>query len=378
MTKVSKARLLCRAAALVTAVGIGISACSATDSTEAPTTSTSTTLDAGLDYTLTFSSYLPNSASLYGTYLIPWTEAVTKSADGRVTFEMTEPGGLPKDYAATLKDVLAGRLDLTVFEADWVQGEYPLLELASLPMLFPDTEVAARVTLQLIEEYGQEEYEGLHVLGFMASGLSQYGGLVPVRVPGDFAGLRIWTDSDLEKDMVTALGATPEDTRSTGGLATSIYESEIDGLFIPWIFHAANTNRWAEYWTTCDLSVYRAYLLVMNQAKWNSLPPSVQQAFTGNSGTEASAKYAADEAKYEYDNSLMPALPDKGYDYRAVEERALQVGHPIYVLSDAERAEWREALRPVWDKWLLRYASALPTSLVLDRAIELTEEYSAE
>jgi len=375
-------RVLCVAVLLTLTGGAAISCSDAgapqdlATTSSSTSTSTSTTLDAGLDYDLVFTVSIPGSASLYNTYLVPWTETVSGASDGRVTFDIAEPPGLPKDEAQPLKDVLDGRADLTVFEPSWAPGGYPLLELASLPMLFPDPQTAVRVMLQLVDEYGQDAFEGLHVLGFMSVGGSQYGGIVPVRAPSDLSGLKIRVGSDLESDIVTALGGLPVDARSVAALEISLPRMEFDGLFLSWMFHAGNTNHWATYWTTCDLYL-EPYLLVMNQDKWDSLPAVVQKAFTDNSGVEASVKYLADEAKYEYDNSLLPTLRDRGYDYLAVKERAREVGHPIYVLDEVERAEWREAVQPVWQDWLDTYAEQLPTQEILDRALELIEEYSA-
>jgi hypothetical protein len=175
---------------------------------------------------------------------------------------------------------------------------------------------------------------------------------------------------------VTCLGGTPVSPADLP-LGPATPATDFGGVLLPWEFHAVNSNDWAEYWTTCDLYV-RPLLLVMNQQKWDGLPAAVQEAFTENSGVEASLEYLAEDAKYNYDNTLLPALPDRGYDYLAVKGRARTVGHPIYILDDAERAEWRQAVRPLWDKWLLRYASVLPTTFVLDRALELIEQYSAD
>ncbi len=227
-------------------------------------------------------------------------------------------------------------------------------------MLFPDAQVAARVMLQLIEEYGATEFEGLHVLGFMADGTCQYGGTRPVRGSADLQGLPVWSESGLGADIVEVLGGSPTEAGPLS-LADFMTKDESGGVFLPWPFHAANTNKWATYWTGCDLYLWRPRLLVMSQEKWDSLPEAVQRSFTDNSGAEASAKYLADDAKYNYDNSLVPALRDRGYDYLAVKARARTLGYPVYWLDDAERDEWRAAVQPIWQAWVDRYTGALPT-----------------
>jgi hypothetical protein len=168
---------------------------------------------------------------------------------------------------------------------------------------------------------------------------------------------------------------------ATGDLQTEIQKGKFDGMFLSWSFHAGNTNRWATNWTQCNLFV-RPLVIAMNEDKWNSLPAAVQGFFNDNSTLEDWLKYAADDAQYNLDNTSLPANPDipglkdRGLDFRAIEERAADVGGEIYVLPADEQARWFAAMEPILQKWVDAYAGKLPAQEILDRAKELVAEYS--
>jgi TRAP-type C4-dicarboxylate transport system substrate-binding protein len=339
------------------------------DGGEATTTSESgpTTTDNGQNYTFVFSLGMPVMASLYNTYVIPWTEAVAGGSNGRITFSMKPNNSLVKE-SQQMEACRSGLSDIVAFQSDWNRGVYPLLELATMPALFGNTEVAARVMLEIIAEYGQEEYADFHVLGFMAISPNQWGGKAPVRLPADFSGLRVRSGGGVETDIINALGGVPTES-ATGNLQTDLSRNRFDGLFLSWSFHAGNTNEWATDWTAVNLFM-RPILLVMNGDKWDSLPAAVQQMFTDNSTVDQIVQYLNADALYQYQNA-------GGDDFTAVQARAESLGTEIVVLTAEEKAQWATAMEPVLQKWVTDYASVLPTAEILARAKELALQYNA-
>jgi TRAP-type C4-dicarboxylate transport system substrate-binding protein len=355
----------------------GLVAVSCGGTAESATAEGPTTTDSMENYSFVFSLGMPSMASLYNTYFLPWTKTVEASSGGRVTFDM-KPGNTLVKQDQQVDALLSGTSDITAFQPSWVPGAYPLLELAAMPALFPNTQVAARVMGSIIEEYGKDQFPGMKVLGFLSISPNQYGGTKPVEKLEDFKGMRIRSGGGVETDIVKALGGTPSEFTS-GDLQTDLKGNEFDGLMLSWSFHAGNTNNWCTYWTECNLFM-GPLLLVMNQEKWDSLPAAVQKSFSDNSSTDVSVKYLAFDAAFNYDNKLVPGakVDVKQLDYLAVKAQADKVGHPIYVLSEEEKARWAAALEPVRQKWVSSYADKLPTQEIMERAKALSTQYSAE
>lgn len=344
---------------------------------ETTTSEAVTTTDSGEQFTgdnaFVVSVGMPSSASLYNTYMVPWTEEIKAASNGRIEFELYSANTLVKEEQQ-IDSVLNGTSDITAFQPDWAPGVYPLGEFAEMPELFPDMQVAAKVMWQLIEEFGQEEYADFHVLGIGFISATQYGGLVPARLPSDLAGKRIRSGGAIETEIINALGATPVEA-GTDSLATQLERNAFDGLFLSWSFHAGNTNSWATNWTELDLML-RPLIFVMAKDRWESLPAAVQQVFNDNSGLDAALKYLAIEAEYVRDNLNVPEQRDRGLDRAAIVERAESLGTEIVQLTAEEKAQWRTALEPVIQDWADRYAGKLDTAAVLARAQELVAQYS--
>ncbi len=116
----------------------------------------------------------------------------------------------------------------------------------------------------------------------------------------------------------------------------------------------------------------------MNKEKWNSLPAAVQQAFTDNSGIEASVRYNNEEAAYQLDNAAMPRLKQSGYDLKNVEMRAAKIGSEVVYLTAGGEGSVADGCGPVLQKtWIDSYAGKLPTAEIVDRAKELAQQYEA-
>ncbi len=348
--------------------------CGGGDGTDSSDTTAPDTTDNMENYNFVTSVGMPSSASLYNTYLVPWTEAVTAASNGRAQFTIHSANTLVKEEQQ-IDAVLNGTSDITVFQPDWSPGVYPLCEYGEMPMLFPDTLVGAQVMWTLLEEYGQEELQDFHLLGIGFISAAQWGGIVPAILPSDLEGKRVRSGGATETECISALGGVPVEA-GTDSLATQLDRNAFDGLFLSWSFHAGNTNNWSTNWTEVGLFL-RPLIFVMSQEKWESLPAAIQDAFNQESGIEAALKYLAVEEQYVIDNHSVPEQKDRGLDRAAVAERAASLGTEIYVLNAEERAQWQTALSPVLDEWVTRYADKLDTEAVRARATELIEQYSA-
>ncbi len=332
-----------------------------TSTTAGPTT----TVDEGKTYELKFAYGTPSRASLVTAYLVPWTDSITQATNGRVKITHYGENSLVKSEQL-LDAVLSGAADIALLEPEYNAGVFPISEVGSLPMLFPNAVVAAKVYWDIIQEYAKDEWKDLQVLGVTVISGAQYAGNKEVKLPADLKGMRMRSGGKVETWILDTLGATPVEI-STGDLATSMERGLADGAFVSYSLMLSTGLKDVTKFRTEGDFFYRCWVLVMNKDRWASLPAAVQEAIMSMSGQEAAAKYTDANEKATLGAKKAVEGSDKG-----------QGKPPIYVLSAEERAQWQQALMPVWDKWVQSLGADKPGQAVIDRIAELVKKYSAQ
>jgi TRAP-type C4-dicarboxylate transport system substrate-binding protein len=89
-----------------------------------------------------------------------------------------------------------------------------------------------------------------------------------------------------------------------------------------------------------------AFFIVMNRAKFDSLPPDVKAAIDAMAGDTWSAKFGALWEKWD----------------KPVRDGAAGPGHEVIVPDAAMMAQWREGLRPVTDNYLAELSKTFPAA----------------
>ena len=109
-------------------------------------------------------------------------------------------------------------------------------------------------------------------------------------------------------------------------------------------------------------------MLIMNLAKYNSLPADIRKAIDDSTGFNFSAASGDVWAKAEDESKAAILAQDKAK------------GNPApYVLPDAERARWIAAAQPVIDAWLKDMADKGQGSVaqnLLDKTKQWVKDYS--
>jgi len=370
--------MLLAVALVVGLVAVVAVSCGTTEETTTTVAPTTTVADTGANYEFTFSHAMNPAASLYSAYLVPWMTAVQAGSNGRITIKEYPDSSL-FDEPLQFPKLVAGESDLTLVSTEFVPTELPVFELAYLPMLFPNPEVATRVMWDILNEYAADELKDVQMLGLVCLTPSEYCGLMPVHVPADMVGKKFRSAGSAEHETMTALGGTAVDTEVPAFAVYDVKSNSLklnpeldlatipfDGIFLSWAYmNVTGANLWAKYYTQSDLQ-YRMFILGMNKQKWDSLPTAVQQMFLDASGLEQSVKYNNDNV----------TVNETGDNYAADVAAAEAAGNPIYVPTAEEKALWKAAVQPVLDKWVTDYASILPTQEIMDKVLELVQTYS--
>lgn len=315
----------------------------------ATTVATALATAAHAETTLKVSHYLPAVHGIHTDFIVPWTEDVTACTNGEVQFEISPAGTQLGNVARQQEQVVAGVVDIAHGLSGIPRGRFPRTSLIDMPFLTDDAGAASYALWELFPDYLAEEYKGLKVLALHAHN----GGLIhtnakKVETMDDLAGLRIRTPSPAVSDMLSFLGADPQGL-PPGDVYESLQRGVIDGTVFPWDpVKSFGLNEVLKY--HLDLGAYTvSFFFVMNQRSFDALSPEAQACIDKYSGGDLVAKFGD-----WWDDWDAPARQD-----------AIDAGHEITVLSDEERAKWKEALQPMMQAYL---------QTVKDEGVDNTDE----
>jgi C4-dicarboxylate-binding protein DctP len=205
-----------------------------------------------------------------------------------------------------------------------------------LPFIFKDMDHAINFTKSAEGKKLLHSMEdvGFVGLGYWMSGMKYFSANKPLLVPGDAKGLKFRVQaSDVSKAMIEAMGASPQPMAFAevyGALQTGV----VDG----------QENTWSNIYTkkffevqdsTTDTNHQLLAYLFMTSKDWlDSLKPDVRDQFLK----------IADEVTQETNLKVKA-------DEEANRELILKAGGKINVLTDAQRKQWVDAMKPVWKQF---------------------------
>ena len=210
-------------------------------------------------------------------------------------------------------------------------------ELFDLPYLIPDAETVDRVTDGDIGRnlFAKLEPKGLKGLAYWDNGFKQFSANRPLRKPEDFRGLkmRIQSSKVLEA-MMRELGALPQ-VMAFSEVYSALQQKVVDGTENP--LSNLYTQKMHEVQSNLTISDHGClvYAVITNRKFWEGLPADIHIQL--EKAMAEATRYEHDIAKKQNDDALAAV--------RASGKTA------VYVLSEAERGRWKEALLPVQAKF---------------------------
>lgn len=293
------------------------------------------------DYTFRLHHFLGAKSPSHTEMLVPWARAVEERSDGAVKIEIFPSmtlGGRPPELVSQARD---GVVDLIWTVNGYTPGLFPRTEVMELPTVFVNDPRAANLALyDMFDSDLREDYKGLEVMFLhVHAGQAIQMRDKPVHAPGDLAGLKLRIPTRTGAWVIEALGATPV-AMPVPDLPVALQKGVVDGALIPW-----------EIIKSLQLQDQTAYLiegaekerlgtttfqLSMNAARWNALPPEIQQAFRDASDRDWVAKVG----------DIYRRTENKGI------EMAVAAGNTHITLSDEETLAFRDVLAPVVERWI--------------------------
>lgn len=211
------------------------------------------------------------------------------------------------------------------------------LQLFDLMFLFDD--VAAAQRFQQSEKgrvmLKSMESKGITGLAYWLNGMRQFTANKPLREPADARGQKFRVQpSDLQAAQYTALRAVPRKMAFAEiyqGLQTGVVNAQDN----PWSnIYSQKYYEVQKYMTESNHGIGN-YLLITNTQFWNGLPAPVRD---------------------ELESIIEEVTVEVNRQAEALNEQARQDivasgKSEILVLTDAQRAKWREAVQPAWAKF---------------------------
>jgi TRAP-type C4-dicarboxylate transport system substrate-binding protein len=264
-----------------------------------------------------------------------WIAEIEKRSKGQIKIKMFTGGSLtpaPQIYDGVVKGI--SDFGLSVFA--YSPGRFPVIAAIDNPLGYPNAFVATRTINELYRQFNPKELSDVHVCYLFAHGPGLlHTARKPVHKLEDVKGLKIRSTGTSQR-IVRALGAAPV-AMSQGETYDALKKNIVDGTLVP--IEALEGFKQAEvlkYTTlTYSMAYSQGFFVVMNLAKWNALPKNLQKIIT-----DVSKEYEEITAKAWGDSDK------SGYKF------AQNMGHEFIKLSDAESANFKEAVQPVFAEYI--------------------------
>lgn len=218
-------------------------------------------------------------------------------------------GQPPEHYDLAVKGVA----DIAQVNLSFTASRFPLTSVMELPFLAPDVKDSSNAFWQLYTKFPavQQEFKDVKVVALFTNDPMQIcTKSKPVRSLEDLKGMKIRVGDKVTAEAFKLLGANPI-FMSITDVYFALDRGTIDGAM--YTLEAVRGFKLAEVTKYCTVANFNClrFAVVMNLAKWNSLPKDVQKLM----GEELAGQYLVDLAVkgYEADSAGgLKALKDAG------------------------------------------------------------------
>ncbi|MHB8092729.1 MAG: TRAP transporter substrate-binding protein [Syntrophales bacterium] len=281
---------------------------------------------------LKFCNYFPTPSqqSKIGEVFIKDIEALSKDQLKITYFPAQTLLTAPKMYDG----VFQGIADIGMSHIGYTVGRFKVTETLNLPLGFPNAWVANHVVDDFYRQFKPKEWDKVHVIALHSAPVQVViSAKKPVYKMEDLKGMTL-KGQGYVGDVVSALGATPRPIGAPQNYE-SLQKGVLDGSILPMetlkVFRLAEVAKYVtESWGIGQVDVF---YLVMNKDSWNKLPPDIQKIFN---------EYPFQEKLAAMWNEI--DIVGKNYG----KEKGLQ----FIELPPAEMARWKNAVEPVFEKYV--------------------------
>jgi TRAP-type C4-dicarboxylate transport system substrate-binding protein len=291
--------------------------------------------------TLKFHTFMPPNSNVYLNSHKAWMTTVEQASGGRIKFQgypAMQLGGAPQQLFDQARD---GVVDIVWTLAGNTPGRFPRSEVFELPFMTYDAIGASRAAWEYLQTYAADEFKDVQPLAFHTHGPGVlHSRTKPVLRAADLRGLKMRGPTRQATKLLTAIGATAVGM-PLPQIADAISKGVIDGAALPWeVITSVKMHELARYhseFAAGKPALYNtAFAMVMNKARYASLPADLRKVIDDNSGVETSAWFA----KVQQDGDPVS---------RKV---AIDRGNKVHVFTEAEAQEFIQLTDSIATEWV--------------------------
>lgn len=319
----------------------------------------------GPAYTLRVHHYFLPTSPEHTDWLVPWARLLEQDSNGRLKVEIypaMQLGGRPTEL---YEQARTGVVDIVWTITGYSPDRFPRLEVFELPWVAPSEAVRASATAwDYYETYAKDEFADVKLLAISTAGRATlFLRNREVRRPSDLANLPIRVSTRIVAKSVQAYGALPK-TVAVTELTPALTKGAIAGLVTQYrMTETLNLTNHIDHVTefTADETLYTGvYIIVMNKARFESLPPDLQNIIESRSGHQLSAKLGWQMDLWEREA-----------------ERVIKSGRArVIQVEGAALAPWKAAAKGQIAAWVAeRNAAGDDGRMLIESVRRIAEEY---
>jgi TRAP-type C4-dicarboxylate transport system substrate-binding protein len=291
--------------------------------------------------TLKFHTFMAPQSNVWLNMHKAWMDKVEKESNGRIKFEAypaMQLGGTPVQLYDQARD---GVVDVVWTLPGNTAGRFPRIEVFELPFMMNNAEATSKAYWEYVQTMAADEFKDTQVIALHVHGP----GVIhtaerPVKSVADLKGLKMRAPTRQVTKMLGSLGAVPVGM-PLPGIPDALSKGTIQGCVIPWeVVPSVKVHELTKYHAEFDPaggSLYTTtFVMAMNKAKYNSLPPDLKKVIDNNSGMATSAWLG--KVQQAGDVPGRKAATDRGSN--------------IFTVSPAEAQEFRRRSRAIEVEWV--------------------------
>jgi TRAP-type C4-dicarboxylate transport system substrate-binding protein len=289
--------------------------------------------------TLKVHHFLPAGSYASTQFIQPWCEKIARDSNNRMKCQIypsMQLGGTPPQLVDQVKDGVA---DIVWTLSGYTAGRFPLTEVFELPFMMQNPEATSKALWEYIQQHAIAEYKGMHPIAFHVHGDGVFHMRdKPIRTMADLKGLKVRAPTRQTARLLSALGATPV-AMPVPQVSEALGKGVIDGAIVPYeVVPAVKIQELVKYHSETDPAEPALYtstfMFVMNQARYEKLPPDLKKVIDANSGQAFSGHIG----------KVFLAADGEG--------KKLTARNTTNVIPKEELAGWKKAAGPVIDTWV--------------------------
>ena len=220
-------------------------------------------------------------------------------------------------------------------------GRFPRVEVFELPFIMNNAEATSKAYWEYVQTFAADEFKDTHLLALQVHGP----GVIhttdkPDKSVDDLKGVKMRAPTRQVTKLMGSLGATPVGM-PLPGIPDALSKGTIQGCVIPWeVVPSVKVHELTKFSAEFDPAGGALYtttfVMAMNKAKYNSLPPDLKKVIDANSGLETSGWLG--KTQQAGDVAGRKAASDRG--------------NTIFTISAEEAQNFRRKSRAIEVEWI--------------------------